>query len=103
MTIPQPPCLPECHVLISDNGTLAWVKVEDLAVPESLTTAGAAKRLDVEEVFLNRMCLRGTALAKQHGGWSKVPERDKKTALNAKKVANRWFIPAMELARVFLP
>lgn len=63
----------------------------------------ATRHKGTEPITFNRMCLRGQALAKRYGGWSKVPEKDKRTALNAKKVNRIWAIPVAELDRVFLP
>lgn len=70
----------------------------------TLTCKDAAKRHPgVEERNFARMCLRGNALAKKHGGVSKVPEKEKKTAIFAKKVGKAWAIPVSELDRIFLP
>lgn len=70
---------------------------------KAMTCAEAVKMYPgTEEIFLARMCLKGLALAKKHGGASKVPEKEKKKVLFAKKVNNRWFIPVNELDRVFL-
>lgn len=70
---------------------------------KAMTCAEAVKMYPgTEEIYLARMCLRGQMLIKKHGGASKVPKAQKKTALFAKKVANRWFIPVAELERVFL-
>jgi hypothetical protein len=85
---------------------LTVVKVKK-AKPEveikAMTCAEAVKAYPgTEEIFLARMCLKGQSLARKHGGASKVPEKEKKTALFAKKVNNRWFIPVPELDRVFL-
>lgn len=70
----------------------------------AMTIAEAVKRYPgTDEIFLARMCLKGRNLAKKHGGWSRVPEKEKIAALNAKKVSNRWFVPVAELERIFLP
>ena len=52
---------------------------------------------------IQRMCLRAATLARRYGGWSKVPELQKKTALNGKKVGKSWFVPVSEAQRIFLP
>lgn len=56
-----------------------------------------------EERNIARMCLRGQRLSKKYGGWSKVPEVEKKTAIFAKKCGKYWSIPVAELDRLFLP
>ena len=63
----------------------------------------AGQKYRQEARNIARMCLRGKSLAKKHGGASKVPEKEKKTAIFAKKVGKAWAVPVSELDRVFLP
>jgi hypothetical protein len=71
---------------------------------ETLTCEQVATKYQIPEARnVRRMCLRGATLARRYGGWSKVPETLKKTALQAKKVGKSWFIPVEEARRVFLP
>lgn len=77
---------------------VAWViKPETYSCKEA-----AARHKGTEPITFNRLCLRGQYLAKRYGGWSRVPEKEKKTALNAKKVGRIWAIPVAELDRLFL-
>lgn len=66
------------------------------------TTTEAAKRhKGVTPLQLSRLCLRGKYLAKMYGGASRVPAKERDTALFAKKVGGVWQIPETELDRLF--
>ena len=71
--------------------------------PVTMSCEQGAERHGQEARNIARMCLRGKSLAKKHGGASKVPEKEKKTAIFAKKVGKAWAVPVSELDRVFLP
>ena len=71
--------------------------------PITVTTKEAAGRhRGVTALEMSKLCLRGKYLAKVYGGASRVPERERRTALFAKRVRNRWMIPISELDRLFL-
>jgi hypothetical protein len=69
----------------------------------TVTTKEAAKRHGgVTALRMSKLCLRGKYLAKLHGGASRVPVKEKSSALFAKKVGRDWHIPITELDRLFL-
>lgn len=67
------------------------------------TREAAARHKGVTALQMSRLCLRGKYLAKMHGGASRVPVKERDTALFAKKVGGDWHIPVTELDRLFLP
>ncbi|WP_224957238.1 hypothetical protein [Geomonas subterranea] len=77
---------------------------EEVIVAATLTTKEAAERhKGVTALKLSKLCLRGKFLTKFYGGASRIPEREKQTALFARKVGRDWQIPVSELDRLFLP
>jgi hypothetical protein len=84
--------------------TMRGKMAENPIIPITLTTDEAALRhAGVTAKEIAKLCLRGVYLSKMHGGASRVPEKERRTAIFAKKVRKRWIIPASELDRLFLP
>jgi hypothetical protein len=77
---------------------------EKLIEAATMTTKEAAVRhKGVTPLQLSKLCLRGKYLAKMHGGASRVPAKERDTALFGKRVGRCWQIPVSELDRLFLP
>jgi len=74
-----------------------------MVVVKSMTCREAAKKypgMTIDQ--LSRMCTRGKGLLQLYGSKERIPQKEFQRAIFAVKVGKRWFIPKVELDRLFV-